>query len=84
MRCGGGDCGASVWVEAAGSKGQACYVAGVVGSTGARQGGDAFLLGKKCEWPGNVRERYRTAEAAEEGTASAKLLQEVQVDIAAL
>jgi hypothetical protein len=51
-----------------------------------RQGKEviAFLVDEKCEWPENFRDRYRIAEAAENGTASVELLTEVQADIAAL
>jgi hypothetical protein len=44
----------------------------------------AFLVDEKCEWPAALRDSYRIAEAAEKGTADAKLLADVQKDIAQL
>ncbi len=51
-----------------------------------RQGKEviAFLVDEKCEWPENLRDWYRVAEALKAGTVSPELLKEVQDDFAAL
>src|ERR1022692_119825 len=48
-----------------------------------RQGKEvlAFLVDKDCDWRVELKESYRTAEASEQGKATAKLLKEVQRNI---